>query len=380
MSETDWRAAGHRADASRIRSVLQEKFAGLAKTVVRQEVASYLKAAGVERPLDLWGGGLSAEVLVAEGMRPIVVDDARAADIVAEAIGQRVTKPRFLRAMQLSGEAGGYETRTGAIATHAVDADGAFLDFCGHWSSQVGRALRACSHMKAIAVTLMPERTPLGQLSLDDWKVAYTALIEKATGMPVRRAWVYVRNDSGQRAIVFMLRASRVSSDQTPEAVKARRAEYLRSYKALPDTKARDREREREYLARPGVRERKRENERKRNARPEVKARMAEYLREYNQRPEVRARRAEYQQRPEVKAREAEYRSRPEVKARVAENNRRYFARPDAKAHRAEYNQRPEVKARKAEWKREYLARPGVKARVAERAHESYMAQKEKAA
>ena len=297
---TDWRLAGQKADATRISTVLRSHFGGDNKQVVRDTVVDYLSARGVERPIDLWGGGLSAELMVKASMRPIVIDDGRAASLVSEDLGQKVSRERFLRAMRLSGEIAGYETRSGPIVKHAPDADGAFLDLCGHWSPQVERALRHCRHMKALAITLMPERTPLGRLSIANWQVAYTALLKDATWMVPDMIRSYVRNGYGQRAMVFLLRPIKYRPDYRP------------SYRPRWEPRSK-------FVVSPIPMEPARSS----------KEANAAYMREYRKR--------EHRQRSEVLERQAEYQRRyvsrvgvDEYKARKAEADRERRAKREA--------------------------------------------------
>ena len=71
-----------------------------------------------------------------------------------------------------------------------------------------------------------------------------------------------------------------------------------------------------------------------------MKAKLAEHMKQYMAMPDVKAKKTEQQKqywaRPEVEAKKAEYRARPEVKAKKAEYmKRRYDARPEVKAKRA---------------------------------------------
>lgn len=248
---------GIKADATVVREAARGRFESEAKTAVRMRALTALRRMGVERPLDLWGGGKSAELMLAAGMKPLSIDDGRLAGLIG------IARPRFLRAMTVSGELAGYETATGTIRKHAALCDGAFLDFCGHWSPSVASAIRSCRHMKGLVVTLMPERTAFGRLSLEEWVVAYSALLSFSSEMTVQRPGVYRRNDNGQHAMVFVLRAGK----------RVRGKPWF----ARPENAITRAERAVEWRNKPGVQQH-----------------LKEYRREYANRPEVRERRAEY--------------------------------------------------------------------------------------
>lgn len=196
---TDWKAAGLKADAHRVIGLLTAPYSGAPKAKVRDRAIRFLVAQQPKLVLDAWGGGMSADAQVAAGLSVLSVDDGRSFR------EQGISPARGLRAMTIAGEEGGYRTASGRLAKHASECDAAFLDFCGQWSPEVARTIRACAHMSAIAVTIMPERTPLGRLSPADWLIAYRALLTAHSGMSVRWAERYTRSASGQGAMVFAL-------------------------------------------------------------------------------------------------------------------------------------------------------------------------------
>jgi hypothetical protein len=259
---------GIKADATKIRNALRLKYGGRAKAIIREEMAVYLQHAGAERPLDFDGGGLSSKSLVLVGLHPIVVDNG------GDAADLGVTSARFKRAFLMAVPDGHW----GNAAQYSHLADSAFYDFCCHWSSEVKRTLEASRHMKAIVVTLMLGRAPMGQLDHDDWREAYGALVKKGTGLCLTASRIYAR-ESGQWAMVFFLRR------------------YGRTGGSVPQVK------ERKY---------------EQANRPERKAKR----REWEQRPDVKARKRELAQRPEAKAKKREYNHRPEVRARENEQER----------------------------------------------------------
>lgn len=151
---TDWKEAGRKADAHRVRALYREAFVSEAKTVARKRVIEAMRSAGVTTVLDLWGGGQSAEQLVAAGFRVIAVENGT---MVIEDQGRPVGRERKRRALEYAAIEGGYEARFGNVEDFAHEADGAYLDFCGPWSSGARKAVIACRHMKAAAVTLTPD-------------------------------------------------------------------------------------------------------------------------------------------------------------------------------------------------------------------------------
>ena len=151
---TDWKEAGRKADAHRVRYLYRGSFGSDSKSIARKRVIEAMRAAGVTTVLDLWVGGQSAEELVAAGFRVISVDDG---SMVLEDRGGPVSRARKRRALEYAAAEGGYEARFGKAEAFAEEADGAYLDFCGPWSNATRRAVHACRHMKAVAVTLVPD-------------------------------------------------------------------------------------------------------------------------------------------------------------------------------------------------------------------------------
>ena len=82
-----------------------------------------------------------------------------------------------------------------------------------------------------------------------------------------------------------------------------------------------------------------------------MKAKLAEHMKQYMAMPDVKAKRPEYMQQHNQ-----QYMARPGMKAKKAEYNKRYMARPEVKAKRAEqqYMARLEVKAKRAEQMKQY--------------------------
>jgi len=144
------------AEAHRIRNLYRLAFGNQSKTIARRRVIDALKAAEVQVVIDLWGGGISAEELVAAGIRVISVENG---SMKIEDQGLPVSADRKRWAHIVSGQEGGYETFWGevweAVAAYP-EATGAFLDFCGPWTATTKRAVEACRAMDAVLVTLVP--------------------------------------------------------------------------------------------------------------------------------------------------------------------------------------------------------------------------------
>ena len=152
---TDWREAGRKADARYVLNLYRRAFASEAKQIARERTIAALQAAGVEVVLDLWGGGASAEALVAAGFRVISVEDGNME--LRDGSDRLISRARKRRALELAGAEGGYEVRFGKAERFAHEADGAYLDFCGPWTRWVRRTVAASRHMKCVAVTLTPD-------------------------------------------------------------------------------------------------------------------------------------------------------------------------------------------------------------------------------
>ncbi len=195
---TDWKAAGEKADAHRVVNLLRGPYKREEKAEQRDRTVAFLAHRKPTKVLDAWGGGSSADALVAAGLSVLSVDDGRSF------VDCGVTRRRGMRAMTIAGQEGGYETAVGSLQSHAASCDAAFLDFIGFWSREVERTVRSCSHMKALVVTLMADRMAAGSLTPSSWMIAYQALLESHSGMRVRWRYRY-RRASGLSAIVFAL-------------------------------------------------------------------------------------------------------------------------------------------------------------------------------
>ena len=231
---TTW-TAGYKADATKVVAALQARYANQTKNPVRSWAIAEMAAAGVTTIVDLWGGELSAIEEVAAGMSVISVDNGQ------DALDLGFSAARTRRAMTVRGEAGGYRTgwvsKRRGLAPFLAQADGAFLDFMGHPCPETIRALEACRHMKALAVTLMGSRFegPKG-LPVDDYISMYRTFIEKHTGMKAGLVRKYHRPDK-QWALVFVVRRR----GSTPDALTRRPSLVLlrsRSLRVDPDVKA----------------------------------------------------------------------------------------------------------------------------------------------
>jgi hypothetical protein len=195
---TDWKEAGRTADAHRIRDLYRASFGSPAKSVARERVIEALRAAGVTTVLDLWGGGQSALDLVAAGFRVISVDDG---SMVIEDHGHKVRAARKKRALEYAAAEGGYEARFGPADRFAAEADGAYLDFCGPWSASARRAVTACRHMKAVAVTLTPDHdTNSGATSNLERNLAYQLFLKMCWAD--RPRWEYMHGGGHVRRLL----------------------------------------------------------------------------------------------------------------------------------------------------------------------------------
>lgn len=207
---TDWKRAGELADAHRVQRLLASRYQNAAKITVRSRAIRFLASVQPTCVLDAWGGGMSAEELVRYGLAVLSVDNG------GDFANVGVSRSRGFRALRIAGEEGGYRTAVGALSSHADAADAAFLDFMGHWGRDVARTVWSCRHMKALVVTLMPERVPVGRQSLtrDEWATIYKALLVRSSGMRV--VWTHeYRRTSGLPAFVFALRAPATAARRT---------------------------------------------------------------------------------------------------------------------------------------------------------------------
>lgn len=201
---TDWRAAGVKADATYVLNLYRRAFASDAKRIARERTIEALRAAGVQTVLDLWGGGASAEALVAAGFRVISVEDG-SMDL-RDSAGRLINAPRKRRALELAGAAGGYEVRWGKAEKFAHEADGAYLDFCGPWSGAARRAVAACRHMTAVMVTLTPDHDiSTDASSMLERQMAYQLFLKMAWSKKPR--WEYMHGTGGVRRMPDYRRA-----------------------------------------------------------------------------------------------------------------------------------------------------------------------------
>lgn len=236
---TDWREAGLKADAHRVRDLYRAAFNSESKLIARGRVIEALRAAGVTTVLDLWGGGGSAEQLVAAGFRVIAVENG---SMEIDDRGQLVSRTRKRRALEYAAREGGYEARWGSVETFASEADGAYLDFCGPWSVGARRAVTASRHMKAVAVTLTPDHDlASGAASSHERQMAYQLFLKMAWSE--RPRWEYMSSGGGTVRRLLDYRRSRGYSVFL----------YLLSHGAIriPPMKLSDREK-----TRPDMRER----------------------------------------------------------------------------------------------------------------------------
>lgn len=196
---TDWRAAGQLADAHRITNQLRSFYATPTKARIRNAAVRWLQSQKVGLVADLWGGGASAEAMVKAGLAARSIDDGRQGQDMGFSRG------RVQRALMTAAMEAGYEARFGAAHNNMTDCDGAWLDFCGHWSPEMSRTLRSCRGMKAVVLTVMPERTPLGRLDTEEWVLALVSLAEAASGLGVAQVRRYKRASDLPAFVLFML-------------------------------------------------------------------------------------------------------------------------------------------------------------------------------
>ena len=185
---TDWREAGRKADAHRVRDLYRGAFASDSKSIARRRVIEAMRAAGVTTVLDLWGGGVSARDLREAGFRVISVDDG-SMELTDQ--GRPVSRARKRRALEYTAAEDGYEARFGKAETFASEADGAYLDFCGPWTSNTRRTVNACRHMKAVAVTLTPDHDVSTDASISfERQMAYQLYLKMAWSTTPRWSWL----------------------------------------------------------------------------------------------------------------------------------------------------------------------------------------------
>ena len=201
---TDWREAGRKADARYVLNLYRRAFASDAKRIARERSIEALRAAGVETVLDLWGGGVSAEELVAAGFRVVSVDDG-SMDL-RDSAGRPISAARKRRALEYAGAEGGYEVRFGKAERFADEADGAYLDFCGPWSRHTRRTVAACRHMTAVAVTLTPDHDmSTDASSAHERQMAYQLFLKMSWAD--RPVWQYMQGQGTVRRLLDYRRA-----------------------------------------------------------------------------------------------------------------------------------------------------------------------------
>jgi predicted Zn-ribbon and HTH transcriptional regulator len=225
MPDTDWSEIGRKADAHRVRDLYRRTFDNRGKNDARPLMVSALVNAGGTRCLDLWGGGLSADALVAAGLSVLSVDNGYE-------LRDALTVERRQESLRRSGEEGGYETAWGAARRYASTCDVAFLDFCGPPSEESLETVRACRHMKAIVVTFTTGHDiHTGAPSQELRERSYRVLLREAFGIgstirqPDRSrkrlggsimTLCRYRNKDGRLVLVFLLRRSRSIGHAVP--------------------------------------------------------------------------------------------------------------------------------------------------------------------
>lgn len=259
-------------EAFDVQAILRDPYVGPDKLMVRRNAVYRLMDEGATTVLDLWGGGISADLLVQRGATVIAVESGKNLPDGLERAQVRDAVETLARYVP-------YDLRWSSAEAAAGLCDAAFIDLCGQWSPATRRLLERCRHMKAIAVTLMPERTPLGRLTVRDWYTALTALLVDATGMNLASARLY-RRRSGLPAMVFVM---------TPGAQAKTYAAYANTIRR---DKARDAERTAEHRAK------KAEAKARRLERPDARDRDRAYRRLYQRTrsatdPEFRAKHRE---------------------------------------------------------------------------------------
>jgi hypothetical protein len=156
--------------------------------------------AGCSKVLDFWGGGESADVFTAAGLSVVSYENGAN-------LPDGLTRARAKRAVQMLAPTVPYDLRWGSAFDGAAECDCAFLDFCGHYTSAMGNMLRACRHMETVVVTVMPERTTIGQhMTAREWNVALVALLTDASGMYVFGFSRYARRSGLPAAVVKLSR------------------------------------------------------------------------------------------------------------------------------------------------------------------------------
>jgi hypothetical protein len=295
--------AGQKADATIVVNAVRDRYSNPAKDAIRTWVIRELQAAEPTLVLDLWGGGRSADEMTAAGLPVLSVDDGRGfADF-------GITKMRARRALEIKAEQGGYRAGWGAVAKYAPECDAAWLDFMGHLCGETVRVLESCRGMKAVAITLMPDRMAgVANLPVETWIAMYRAAFELHTGMTIRRYVKKYRRETGQWVVVLIGHARRTAGRER-QRERATSVEY----------RTKDRERSRVRYADPDEKERRKIYERARRVDPERKRLLLERQRARFADPEYRERsNAAYREWAKNKrAADPEWRARVNERARA---------------------------------------------------------------
>jgi hypothetical protein len=233
------RTAGQKADATIVANVVRDQYSNPSKDAIRTWVTHELLAAEPTLVLDLWGGGRSADEMTAAGLSVLSVDDGRGF------VDHGVTKMRARRALEIKAELGGYRSGWGSVAKFAPECDAAWLDFMGHLCGETVRVLEACRGMKAIAITLMPDRMAgVANLPVETWVVIYRTVIEHYTGLRVRHMPRKYKREGGLWVLVFLAKGAlpeeRVVGHTTRSNSAGRRA-YMAAYLTDPEHRAKSR-------------------------------------------------------------------------------------------------------------------------------------------
>ena len=195
----DQKRAGDLADAHLIRNRLRKGYDYGAKRRVRERAIKYLARFNPTLVLDFWSGGMSADAMTAAGLAVLSVDNFSQS---------KLRKDRAARAIAICGEEGGYEGRYGDAVAYAERADAGFLDGHGHLSKPMLATLDACRHMKAVVVTALAARAPVGTgIGEGYWELLYREALKGALGMTVDWSVPY-RSPNGQLLITVGLRST----------------------------------------------------------------------------------------------------------------------------------------------------------------------------
>lgn len=230
---TDWREAGHKADAKRVLNLYRTSFDNDAKRLARSRSIEALRAAGVATVVCLWGGGLDAEELLAAGFRVIAVDNGSMQLFDGP---NEVSTERKRRALKYAAEAAGYEWRWGNVARFLSEGDGALLDFHGPWGKDKRLIVSAARPMTAVVVVLVPSHdTSSDASSAHERQMAYQLFLKMAwadrprweaitASGHVRRLTDY-HEDQGRHVFVYLLgrKHVRLTAMSGPQRMKMRR-------------------------------------------------------------------------------------------------------------------------------------------------------------